>query len=406
MSETIQHIPASRQLQLLPDAELLLRVGRVKDALRSAGCDSILVSDNANLYYLTGRVIAGYVYLHVDDPLPYCLLRRPADLEGDRVSRIERFADIRRLLFDNPEVIDPKALGLELDLMPYSMAMRLSQLLEGAQVLNASGALRQARSVKTPMEQALMRESGLKHEAVYRRVPGLWRAGMTDLELQVEIERLSRLEGCLGVFRAYGRDMEIYMGNVLTGDNADTPSPYDFAMGGAGLGAALPGGANGSVIRPGQVVMVDVNGNYNGYMTDMTRCFAPERPSQKALDAHRLSIDIVHQLTDMARPGAAAADLYKRAEAMVQAADMQRYFMGHRTHAPFVGHGVGIEINEMPVIAPRSRDVLEAGNTIAFEPKFVLPGVGAVGIENTVIVQPDGPAQTITTAPEDIIYFE
>ena len=80
--------------------------------------------------------------------------------------------------------------------------------------------------------------------------------------------------------------------------------------------------------------------------------------------------------------------------------------MGHRQKAGFIGHGVGIEINERPVIAPRSRDILAAGNVIALEPKFVIPGTGAVGIENTYVVMADGPARCLTNAPEEIISFE
>ena len=76
--------------------------------------------------------------------------------------------------------------------------------------------------------------------------------------------------------------------------------------------------------------------------------------------------------------------------------------MGHRQKAGFIGHGVGIEINELPVIAPRSRDILAIGNVIALEPKFVIPSVGAVGVENTYVVTPNG-MECITHAPEEII---
>ena len=81
---------------------------------------------------------------------------------------------------------------------------------------------------------------------------------------------------------------------------------------------------------------------------------------------------------------------------------MSDYFMGHKQKAGFVGHGIGIEINEGPVLAPRSKDVLEAGNVIAIEPKFVIPGVGAVGIENSYVVSEDGLVR-LTHAPEEII---
>lgn len=225
------------------------------------------------------------------------------------------------------------------------------------------------------------------------------------MELQVEIERVSRLEGCLGQFRISGDSMELYMGNVLVGDNADAPSPYDFAMGGAGLDPSLPVGANDSTIKPGNTVMVDMNGNYDGYMTDMTRVFALGDIDPLALKAHQCSLDIHRELTSMMRPGTPAKDLYARAEEIVRERELHPYYMGHRQHAGFIGHGVGIEINELPVIAPRSRDIIAEGNVIALEPKFVIPHTGAVGIENTYAVHADH-VECLTAAPEEISYFD
>ncbi|MCM1096400.1 MAG: M24 family metallopeptidase, partial [Terasakiella sp.] len=98
-----------------------------------------------------------------------------------------------------------------------------------------------------------------------------------------------------------------------------------------------------------------------------------------------------------------ARDLYELAAGMAREAGYAEAFMGHRYHAGFVGHGIGIEVNELPVLAPRSRDILAEGMTYACEPKFVVPGLGAVGIENTYVVRASGPAECITPAPEQII---
>ena len=119
---------------------------------------------------------------------------------------------------------------------------------------------------------------------------------MTDVELQIEIERALRLEGCLGLFRVQGGSMELFMGNILVGDNADSPTPYDFAMGGAGADASLPVGASGEPIVAGKTVMVDACGNFNGYMTDMTRCFRVGEVSELAMKAHELSISVNRRL--------------------------------------------------------------------------------------------------------------
>ena len=178
--------------------------------------------------------------------------------------------------------------------------------------------------------------------------------------------------------------------------------PYDFAMGGAGLDPSLPVGACGEEIKDGTTVMVDLNGDFTGYMTDMTRVFSVGEIPQLARDAHQCAIDICRMFECEAKPGVEAKVLYQAAADMAESRGLHRWFMGHRQHAGFIGHGLGIEINEMPVIAPRSRCILEENNTIALEPKFVIPHVGAVGIENTYRITPTG-AVSLTNAPEEII---
>lgn len=374
---------------------MALRNQRIADRLKSQGIDAILVSENANLYYTSGRVFCGFTYITADGSVTY-FVRRPVGLSGDNVRYIRKPEQIAEML---PAM--PATIALELDTAPYSTVERLRKIFGDAQVANGSDVLRRCRAVKTPYEIARLTESGVHHTMAYSRIPRIYRGGMTDVELQVEIERVLRNEGCLGQFRIAGGSMELFMGNLLTGDNADNPSPYDFAMGGAGLDLSLPVGCNGSAISPGHTVMVDMCGNFTGYMTDMTRVFYVGRLDETAAKAHQLSIDIHHRLAKEFHAGCEAKRMYEVAMEIVTAAGMEDYFMGHTQKAGFIGHGVGIEVNELPVLAPRSRDVLEEGNVIAIEPKFVIPHVGAVGIENTYVVRNDR-LECITNAPEEI----
>lgn len=390
------------QLQLLGRDELSARLTRVRAAMAHAGLDCALLSDNASIYYLTGRVFCGFIYIPMSGN-PVYALRRPCHLHGEGVVSIRKVEELPTMLN-----LSGIKLGLELNRLSYTSAVRIQKAFgDSIGYGNVSPALDAARSVKTPAELERLRMSGIRQTQLYRRIPHIYQPGMRDIDLQIEIERTARMEGCLGQFRISGSDMELFMGNILVGDNADSPSPYDFAMGGAGMDPSLPVGADGTLIAPGKSVMVDVNGNFTGYMTDMTRCFAlsPDL-AERAMTAHRLSTDICNALAELGRPGTEARTLYEEALRMAREAGFENEFMGHRQHAGFVGHGVGIEINELPVIAPRSRSVLEAGNVIALEPKFVIPGTGAVGIENTYIVRAEGPMECITNAPQEIIYFE
>jgi Xaa-Pro aminopeptidase len=189
------------------------------------------------------------------------------------------------------------------------------------------------------------------------------------------------------------------------GDNADAPSTYDFALGGAGMTPMLPMGANGTVLREGQTMMVDGGGCFGPYMTDMSRVFALGTLPSEVVAAHELSLEIHHRFLSEAQVGMSCADLYNQALETVRAAGFAPYFMGHRQQAAFIGHGVGLQINEMPVLHGRSKDLLQPGQVIALEPKFVFPGVGAVGVENTYVVTEQGIECVTAAAPEQIIYL-
>lgn len=388
------------ELLVIPGAESQLRLHRIADELSRRDIDAVLISDHANLFYVTGRIFCGWALVWADGSAEY-FVRRPSTLHGYGLHRIRKVEELPGCLSHRPA-----RLGLELDLISWSAAERIRAAFgEGVEIVNASAAMRAVRSVKTAMQIDLMAESGIKQTMVYNGIAKLYREGMSDIELQIEIERSLRLHGCLGKFPVSGPDMEIFMANVLTGENADVPSPYDFAMGGAGLHPSLPVGADGTIIKPHNPVMVDANGNFTAYMTDMTRCFCLGEPPAEAVRLNTLSADICRAISEAARPGTAAKGLYELALGMATDAGAADYFMGHRYHAGFVGHGVGIEINEGPVLAPRSRDIIQEGNTIALEPKFVVPGLGAVGVENTYAVTADGP-RLLTLSPQNIVQFD
>lgn len=384
-------------IPLQMEQETASRAAHIAKELTFLGIDAMLLSSFANLYYTSGRVFCGYTYISATGDISY-FVKRPVGLEGNNVTYIRKPEQIVDILGANI----PQSIALELGISSYNSIERLKKIFGNAKIADATSIINKIRSVKSDFEIAKLKECGVHHAMAYNRIKKVYCKGMTDRELQIEIERELRNEGCLGQFRISGDTMELFMGNLLCGNNAEVPSPYDFAMGGEGLDESLPVGCNGSLIKPCNTIMVDMCGNFNGYMTDMTRVFRIGNIGALAEKAHRLSIDIHRQLSEMAIPGTEAKVLYEKAMLMVKEAKLDDYFMGLKQKAGFIGHGVGIEVNELPVIAPRSRDVLEAGNVIALEPKFVIPEVGAVGIENTYVVRPNG-LECLTIFPEEII---
>ena len=379
--------------------ELELKWRRIQQAMRQEEADGCLLTMNMNLYYVSGQVFNGYFYLPAEGR-PYWFVKRLTIPETNQVHVIRKPEQIPDF-FRDLNLAMPRKLLLEADELSYNEYIRLQHVFRAEATGNASALIRHIRMIKTPWEIEQMRISARKHEAVYREIPACYRPGMRDIELQIEIEKRMRVHGSLGYFRAFGSNMDIFMGSLLAGENAGEPSPFDFALGGTGMHASGPLGANGTLLREGTTVMADMSGNYTAYQTDMTRVFSIGKLPDRAYRVHRVALEIQARMERAAKPGVPCAELYRDALAMAGQEGLEDCFMGTRFQAKFVGHGVGLEINELPVLTTRSKDILQPGMTFAFEPKFVLAGIGAVGIENTFLVTDSG-VEKMTLLDENI----
>lgn len=379
------------------DNDYILRHRKVQAIMEREGIQAMLVASNVNLLYLFGKIFSGIAYVPVVGEVEF-FVRRPQSYGAyahlHYVRKIEQLTEI-------VNCSNVATLALELDELSYSDIQRQHKLVPNSTLVNATAVLREARMVKTPGEIMATRATAEAHMAVYRQIPSLYKSGMTEHTLQIEIERIMRIGGSTGIFRTFGSAMEIYMGSLLSGDNAAAPSPYDFALGGAGT-VALPLGATGEPLKKGSSVMIDMAGNYGPYLSDMSRTFSIGQLPEEAYRLHDLSRRMHQEVMQTATPGTSCAELYMQCLDIVESEGAKPYFMGLSQQAQFVGHGLGLQINELPVLTSRSRDTLTTGMIIAFEPKFVLPNIGAVGIENTYLVTESG-IDNLTPLEEEIV---
>ena len=379
--------------------ELEIRKNKIISALKNVGADACLLSTSVNIYYASSRIIIGYVYIDINGNIVH-LVRRPNNVTGENVFFIRKVEQLAEIL-GGLNIEMPKKLVVEGDEISFGEWNRIAAC-TGAELVNGSALLRLVRSVKTEFEISQLALSAEIQSEVLRKVPSVYTKGMSDHEFSVEVEKLFRLAGCLGLFRIYGGTMEAYMGSILAGENACAPSPYDFALGGAGMHPSLPLGHNGSPLKEGQTVMVDINGNFTGYISDQSRTFSIGKLPQYAYDAHNVSIEIQDAIAEKGKPGVSCEELYQLSLEIAKKHGLEKHYMGLTQQAKFVGHGIGLVINELPVLCDRNKAVLEMGNTIALEPKFVFPEVGAVGTENSYVVTENG-MKKLTSAPEEII---
>lgn len=386
------------QKELISD--LQVKWDRMQQAMEKVNADACLLSIDVNLYYTTGRIFSGYFYLPAEGA-PWFFVKRPNGLHYNNVEYIRKPEQIAEI-FATRGIKMPEKLLLEADELTYNDYIRLQSIFNPKETGNATALMRTLREIKTPWEISQFRISAEKHAKTYTEVPDCFRPGMTDLEFQYEIEKRMRQNGSIGLFRAFGANMDIFMGSILAGENAEAPSPFDFALGGSGMDASCPLGANGTILKEGTAIMVDMAGNYTPYMTDMTRVFSVGKLTEEAYRAHQTSLTIQNEIENKARPGVVCSELYNMAASIAEKEGFAANFMGTKQQAKFVGHGIGIQINELPVLTPRSKEELRPDMVFALEPKFVIPGVGAVGIENSFLVTETG-LEKLTCFEEEII---
>jgi Xaa-Pro aminopeptidase len=178
---------------------------------------------------------------------------------------------------------------------------------------------------------------------------------------------------------------------------------FEGVCSGQGVSAAVPYGAVPLEIPRNTPVILDYAFNLEGYHVDQTRMFCWGEPGDDFRAAFEAMLKIEEAVVTMLRPGVKWDSLYEKSVTLAGEYGYEGVFMGAGTEkVRFVGHGVGLELDELPLLAEKMDQPLEEGMVIAVEPKVALPGVGIIGIEDTYVVRSAG-AELLTDCPKEII---
>jgi Xaa-Pro dipeptidase len=376
---------------ILP-AEIERRLTAFQQALRAAAIDCALLIEASDLVYLTGVMADAHLLVPADGD-PILLVRRSLE----RVQADSPLEDVRpfRSLKELPPLLTDlgaRRIGLELDVLPAARYLRYRDLLPDAELVDVSDVLAGVRAVKSTWELTMIGKAAEQVAAAFAAAPALVVEQPTDRAIQIELEHLMRRAGHQGPLRFRGLNGQMFYGAVLAGPDGAIAPWADTPLGGPGPSAAVGMGRGGGEIRDGDAVTVDLVGGWEGYLADATRTFFRGTPNPQLAEALAVCEAILAALEELMVPGTPAEQLYLRGLELATEAGFGDHWMGHGPgRVRFVGHGVGLEINERPFLAQGFSDPLAFGNVIAVEPKLVFPGLGAVGVENTYAVDRDGP---------------
>ena len=379
------------------------RISRMQSLLNEKGLDGALFIFPIDVYYFTGTRQNSTLWI------PACgeallLVRKSLSRarEEAAIADIRPFPSSKEFpaLFGD----DIKKIGLTFDVAPVQQMNYYAKLLPGRELVDISGLNREVRSVKSPFELEQLRQSGSALCGVFAQVPQFLAAGMREVDLAAEFEYRLRKAGSEGYVRMRAYNQELFMGLAVSAGGASYGF-FDGAVTGQGLSNAAPHGASRLPVRENEPIMVDYTGVFNGYITDMTRIFVIGQLDPELQRAFDVSLEIQAYLQGALKPGAVCEELFQAALEIASQAGLGQNFMGMPgEQARFVGHGVGLELDEFPVIAQGFKVPLQVGHVIAIEPKFVIPGKGVIGIENTFAVSLGG-GEKITDMPDSITFI-
>ncbi len=408
--------PVLDALETLPLSECEARCNRCRELLArlQPEADGLLLSDKVHIYYLTGTLGTGLFWLPLEGE-PVLMLRK-----GTERARAESpwrhilpFVSYREIPALAAEAGSPlgKVLAVDKDNFSWTMAEMLQKRLPNCRYVAADQVLNRARAVKSPWEQERMRACGEIHAEVYDYVlPELFCAGMSEQELACTYITEVMSRGCDGLCRMRGHGEEMFFGYASAGTSGLYPTPYNGPLGCRGLHPAVPFlGTRERLWEKNQILSLDMGCQKQGYHTDRTQVYWSGHPSAipAELDrAQKICRDILCATLELLRPGVTPATLWHNALDMAGKAGARESFMGlGRDQVPFLGHGIGLVLDEWPAIARSFNEPLTEGMAIALEPKISVPGQGMAGIEHTYLVQTDGP-EPLTGTEMDMICLE
>jgi len=392
-------------LSLVPHKEIENRVMLLQAELDACNLSGCLILNNINIFYYSGTMQNGMLFVPGSGD-PVFFIRRSLE-SAQKESPLTKLAPFQRFN-EIPQTLDAfgydlSRLGIDEISTPLYLFKKLNQALPAAIFSDISFVLAKIRAVKSAYEIEQIREAGKRHEIVYANIPDMMREGMTEWELgSLIICEMLRL-GSMGIGRIARFNGEVFGGNVCFGESGNHPCAFDGPGGLVGQSPAFPLLGGNRRLKRGDIIYIDTGFGYNGYYTDKTRLFSFGRPRREVVDAHKICLVIQEKIQGLLRPGVRPCDIFdKTYDEIVIPENFAANFMGFgENQVRFLGHGVGLVIDEFPAIAHRIDCPLEKNMVIAVEPKKGLKGIGLVGIENTFLVTHEG-GERLTPGPDEI----
>ncbi|MFH1217632.1 MAG: Xaa-Pro peptidase family protein [Pseudomonadota bacterium] len=385
----------------IPLFELQSRWQRCRELLARflPRAEGIIVFSRLNIYYLSGTFGNGLFWLPREgEPVLLCrrgLERAAIESPMNRIFSFRSYKDIESLLKNSGSPMG-KTVAAEMNGLSWSLANSFTGYLAQHDFLPGDKILAMTRGTKSAWELAKIREAGKRHNrCLTELLPPLLQEGESELEISRALFCLLLDHGHHGILRMENYGEEVFLGHIAAGDSGNYPSVFNGPVGLRGMHPAVPHMGSGSKLwQTGEALTIDIGFTFEGYHTDKTQVYwLGEKKSipDKVRAAHDFCIEIQQWIAGQLKPGAVPAEIWEHCRARAGKIGWSEGFMALGCNkVGFVGHGIGLAIDEYPVLAKGFDLPLEEGMVFAVEPKIGIPEIGMVGVENTFEVTSGG----------------
>lgn len=365
--------------------------------------DTAIIISKVNQYYFTGTMQNGILLLKRDEKVFYFTKK-----SYERAKQ-ECPLDIVYMMASYKDMLDmiPSDLGstfIETEIMPIATLNRLKKYFTIDEIHPIDGLVLSLRAVKSEYEIEIIKESARQHKYLYETIiPQILKEGMSETDFAAELFSEMLKLGHHGVSRFSMFQMEMVIGQIGFGENSIYPTNFDGPGGMKGMHPAVPiFGSRDRFLKKGDLVFVDLGFGINGYHSDKTQIYSfGVNPSNMVSEIHNACKDILKKAQKLLKVGSLPSEIYMKATENLPAC-LSKHFMGYKESVKFLGHGVGLHIDEMPVIAKGINNPLKENMVIALEPKCGIEGIGTVGVEETYVIKNSG-AVCLTGGAKEII---
>ena len=383
---------------LHPRSEIDSRIKKLQSSMD--GIDGALLFQAVDICYFSGTAQDGLVYIPRDGE-PIVMMKRSLERAKEESPLEVRPLKNMRNLKKDLGIKTGATIGLEMDVLPCSFYFRVNKALGDASFVDVAERIKHIRSVKSEFEINLARGAAKMLVDGFSTVPDHIKEGMTEVELMCHMESEMRLMGHQGSLRFRRFNSIVPIGHIMSGSSAAIPSFLASPTGGKGTSVVFPHGPGYRKIKRNEPVFVDTVGICNGYIADATRIFSLGKIEPGLVEAYEASCQIEEAIAREMMPGRTARELFELSESEGARLGYGDFLGGPvGSKCGFVGHGVGLELDEYPVLAPLDHEIQE-GMTIAVEPKIIYPGKGVLGVEDTFLTTSSG-ALRLTEMPLEI----